>query len=175
MSNKDTEIYFITGPCGVGKSTIAKLIASNMKSSALIEGDNIYNMVIGGYVKPWKDNGTYLELFWENVAVLIENFLKRNITVVIDYIIYPEHLKKIVSRFKEKNVDIKYTVLLADKNTILQRDNSREPECRMGERSIELLNDFRNLNIEDKYIIDTTSLSKNEISNMIITNKRFIL
>lgn len=102
MNNKNAEIFFITGPCGVGKSTIAKMIASNMKSSALIEGDSIYNMVIGGNVKPWKDYGTYLELFWDNVVNLIENFLKRNINVILDYIIYPEHLKKITSIFKKK-------------------------------------------------------------------------
>lgn len=175
MNNKNAEIFFVTGPCGVGKSTIAKMIASNMKSSALIEGDSIYNMVIGGNVKPWKDDGTYLELFWDNVVDLIENFLKRNINVILDYIIYPEHLKKITSIFKEKNVNIKYIVLMADKNTILERDSYREPDCRMGERSIELLNEFMNLNIEDKYVLDTRSLSKDEIFNAIMMDKRFIL
>lgn len=58
MNNKNAELFFITGPCGVGKSTIAKMIASNMKSSALIEGDSIYHRVIGGNVKPWEDDGT---------------------------------------------------------------------------------------------------------------------
>jgi len=159
----------------VGKSTISKMIARNMKSSALIEGDSIYNMVIGGNVKPWKDDGKYLELFWDNVVDLIGNFMKRNINVILDYIIYPEHLKKIISIFKEKNVNIKYIVLMADKNTILERDRYREPDCIMDERSIELLNEFMNLNIEDKYVLDTRSLSKDEIFNAIMMDKRFIL
>ena len=102
MNNKNAEIFFITGPCGVGKSTIAKMIASNMKSSESIEGDSIYNMVIGGNVKSCKDDGKYLELFWHNVVDIIVNFLKRNINVILDYIIYPKHLKKIISIFKEK-------------------------------------------------------------------------
>lgn len=175
MNNKNTEIFVITGPCGVGKSTISKIVASNIKNSALIEGDNIYNMVIGGRVKPWEDDGTYLELFWENVLAITENFLKRNISVVLEYIIYPEHTKKIISKFREKNVDIKYIVLMADKNTILERDSSREIDCRMGERSIELLNEYKKLNIENKYILDTTSLNKEEILRTIMMDKRFIL
>lgn len=64
---------------------------------------------------------------------------------------------------------------MADKNTILERDSYREPDCRMGERSIELLNEFMNLNIEDKYVLDTRSFSKDEIFNAIMMDKRFIL
>lgn len=175
MNNKNLQIFVITGPCGVGKSTISKMIASNIKNSALIEGDNIYHMVIGGHVKPWEDDGTYLKLFWENVLDIAENFLKRDITVVLDYIIYPEDTKKIISKFREKNVDIKYIVLMADKNTILERDISRDVDCRMGDRSIELLNEYKKLNIENKYILDTTSLSKEEILKIIMMDKRFIL
>ena len=47
-------LYIITGPAGVGKSTISKKIAESKKKSVLIEGDDIYHHVIGGYVQDRK-------------------------------------------------------------------------------------------------------------------------
>lgn len=47
-------LYLITGPAGVGKSTISKKIAETKNKSVLIEGDDIYHQVIGGYVQAWK-------------------------------------------------------------------------------------------------------------------------
>lgn len=38
-------LYIITGPSGVGKSTISKELAKKSNKSALIEGDDIYHQV----------------------------------------------------------------------------------------------------------------------------------
>lgn len=54
-------------------------------------------------------------------------------------------------------------VLMTDKNTIVERDRFREVDSRRGGRSIELLNEFKKLSIENKFILDTTSLGKEEI------------
>ncbi len=52
-------LYIITGPAGVGKSTVSKKIAMTSKKSALIEGDDIYHQVVGGYVPAWKEKIIY--------------------------------------------------------------------------------------------------------------------
>ena len=39
-------LYIITGPAGVGKSTVSKMLAETKVKSALIEGDDIYHQVI---------------------------------------------------------------------------------------------------------------------------------
>lgn len=39
------KLYIITGPAGVGKSTISRQLASRLKKSALVEGDLIYSQV----------------------------------------------------------------------------------------------------------------------------------
>ena len=51
MSN----LYIITGPAGVGKSTISKKLAQLKDKSVLIEGDEIYHQVVGGYIQAWKE------------------------------------------------------------------------------------------------------------------------
>ena len=57
-------LYIITGPSGIGKSTVSKLLASSKEKSALIEGDDIYHQVVGGYIAAWKD-GNHLKTFWK--------------------------------------------------------------------------------------------------------------
>lgn len=44
-------LYIITGPAGVGKSTISRKIAELKNKSVLIEGDDIYHHVVGGYIQ----------------------------------------------------------------------------------------------------------------------------
>lgn len=175
MSNNHAKIYVITGPCAAGKTTISGMIASKMNNSAFIQGDYIYLMVVGGFVVPWEDDGTYIDLFWENILAITENFIIRNISVVLEYVIFPEQTKRIVDRFKEKNIPIKYTVLMADENTIRERDSNRDVHERMGERAIILLKELKEMNIEEKYILDTTNLSKDQVVNTIMTENRFLL
>ena len=38
-------LYVITGPAGVGKSTVSKKLAQNLSKSALIEGDEIVESI----------------------------------------------------------------------------------------------------------------------------------
>ena len=50
-------VYIISGPPGVGKSTVSKELAYSFNKSAVIEGDMIYLMIKSGLVAPWKDDG----------------------------------------------------------------------------------------------------------------------
>lgn len=162
------KLYIITGPAGVGKSTISKLVANHSLKSALIEGDEIYHMVKAGYVQAWKD-GNHLEVFWKNIISLINNFLNDGYDVVFNYIINKNTLKILKDNFK--NYDVRFIVLLTNEEEIIRRDNLREEDCRMGERSIILLNQFKEQNFEEKYILDTTNLNIEETAKKIQDNR----
>ena len=132
-------LYIITGPAGVGKSTISKRLANNNNKSVLIEGDSIYSQVIGGYVSAWKE-GNHLDVFWEVCLNMIETYLSHGYDVVFNYIVTPSIINKIKNKFK--NYNTKFVVLIADEKTILERDNQRPKDCQMKERCIVLLNSF---------------------------------
>ena len=51
-------------------------------------------------VAPWEDDGYYMDLFWDNVISLTDNFMARGITVIIEYVIFEEQLKKIAEILK---------------------------------------------------------------------------
>ncbi|MGG7177398.1 hypothetical protein ACQPU1_07405 [Clostridium paraputrificum] len=165
-------LYIITGPAGVGKSTISNLLAERMKRSALIEGDDIYHMVCGGYVKPWLE-GNHLDVFWENCINLITNFLDREYDVVFNYICKPRDIEFIANKVKAEK--IKICVLITDEDTIKNRDKMRPVDYQMGERSIVLLNEFKDMRYCKEYYFDTTLLTPDDTVEEIIRNQHFDL
>ncbi|SHI65229.1 AAA family ATPase [Parasporobacterium paucivorans] len=165
-------LYIITGPAGVGKSTISKALAEKMEKSALIEGDDIYHLVCGGYVKPWLE-GNHLEVFWENCVDLIMNFLNRGYDVVFNYICTPLDIEYIKN--KVKDTKIKLCIMITNEETLIKRDKMRPLDYQMGERSIILLNEFIMQDYNEKYYLDTTLLNVEETVDKIIKNDSFLL
>ena len=165
-------LYVITGPAGVGKSTISRGIAEKLDKSALIEGDDIYHQVVGGYQQAWKE-GNHLNTFFKVCINSIKVYLEDGYDVVFNYIINPEQIKEIKENFKEYNV--KFIVLLVDEETLLKRDKERPEDCQMKERCIVLLNSFKNKNYDNKNILDTSTLSVEDTINEIIKNDKYII
>ena len=165
-------LYVITGPTGVGKSTVSQELAKRSNKSALIEGDFIYAQVIGGYVSAWKE-GNHLDVFWEICLNTIETYLSYGYDVVFNYIITPSIITKMQDRFKEYNT--KLVILLTDEETILKRDSQRPEDCQMKERCIILLNSFKSKNYNTQNILNTTILSVDETVDIIQNNEKFNL
>lgn len=165
-------LYIITGPTGVGKSTISKELSIRSKKSALIEGDEIYHQVVGGYIQAWKE-GNHLETFWKVCINTIKIYLNDGFDVVFNYIISPDNIELIRSLIP--NYNIKFVVLLTNESTLLARDKERPIDCRMNERCLILLNNFKNRNYNSNNILDTSNLSVDETLNIIKTENRFIL
>lgn len=159
------KLFIITGPAGVGKTTISNKLASSLSKSVLIEGDTVYNFFVGGRISPCKENAP-LELFWGNCIYLINSYLEKGYDVVFNYIISDENLKLLKEKFK--NYKIVFKVLLTDENTLLERDKEREEDCQMKERCLVLLNQFKNYNFDKKDIIDTSNLTVKEITNLLL-------
>lgn len=168
MSN----LYIITGPAGVGKSTISRKLAEKSNKSVLIEGDDIYAQVISGYVSAWKE-GNHLDVFWDICLNMIETYLDYSYDVVFNYIVTPNIINKIQNKFNKYNT--KLVILLTDEETILKRDSQRPEDCQMKERCITLLNNFKNRDYDSKNILDTTSLSIDETVNIIQNSDNFTL
>lgn len=165
-------LYIITGPAGVGKSTISKELANSLSKSVLIEGDSIYSQVVGSYVSAWKD-GNHLEVFWKVCLDMIETYLSYGYDVVFNYIVTPSALKQIQEKFV--NIETKFVLLLTDEETLLKRDSLRPEDCKMKERCLVLLNSFKEKNFDLKYILDTSSLSIEETVNIIQNDNKFLI
>ena len=166
------KLYVITGPAGVGKSTVSRKIAESSGKSALIEGDDLYAQIIGGYVNPWEE-GNYLDTFWKLSLSSIRVYLEDGFDVVFNYIVSPDQLEMIRNEFS--NCELRFVVLLVDEETILARDKRRPAEFQMKERCIILLNEFKEHNYPVEYILDTSHMTVDETVSSVLNDDRFIL
>ena len=165
-------LYVITGPSGIGKTTVSKALAKSKQKSVLIEGDEIYHQVIGGFIPAWKE-GNHLSIFWKICKDTIQTYLADGYDVVFNYIISPEEIEDFKNTFTDTT--IKFIVLIADEETLLIRDKERPEDCQMKERCIVLLNNFKDNYENSKYLLDTSHLSVDEIKEQVEKDNQFIL
>lgn len=165
-------IYFVTGPAGVGKSTVSLEIAKSLNKSVLLEGDDFYHQVVGGYVQAWKE-GNHLDIFWKVCIDTINNYLNAGYDVVFNYIISKDKVMELKEIFKE--VEIKFVCLLVSEETLKERDKLRPENCQMKERCVILLNNFLNYGFEEKHILYTDNLTAEETAQKIISNDRYYI
>ena len=111
-------LYIITGPAGVGKSTISYQIAKSKIKSTLIDGDSIYNQVVGGYVSAWK-KGNHLDIFWKICFDIIKTYLEDGYDVIFNYIVTPKIFEKLSVKFNQYN--LRFVILMCDEKSIRKR------------------------------------------------------
>lgn len=165
-------LYIITGPSGIGKSTVSKLLASSKEKSALIEGDDIYHQVVGGYIAAWKD-GNHLKTFWKVCIESMKAYLADGYDVVFNYIVNPAELKQI--REELHMYHIKFVVLMTSEKELLRRDALRPEDCQMKERCLILLNSFKEKNFSERFILDTSYLKPEEVVKKLDATNNFLL
>lgn len=165
-------LYIITGPPGVGKSTISKSLANKLTKSVLLEGDDIYHHVVSSYVSPWKE-GNHLDLLWKISLDNIKTYLDAGYDVVFNYIIDLDDLNKFEKISKSYNT--KFIVLLSSEETLLRRDKERPEDCRMNERCLILLKEFIDESYPNKNILYTDNISVEDITNKIIEEDAYKL
>lgn len=170
-------VYIISGPAGVGKTTISKLLALRLARSAYISGDDISHIPINGREKSWLSKNA-LDLIWDNIACLTRNLIKSDFDVVIDYVTFPAELCYCINSLSDLDADFKYVVLQTSPEELIKRDLQRSAEQQMGERCLDLYKEFDvALTDWNKHLLDTQESSAtkqfNLIANQIITDERF--
>lgn len=156
-------VYFISRPCGVGKSTIAKELSRNIKPSALIQGDEMSYMLMEGSELSLEKR---FSLTWENILLLVRNFVRNALNVVVDWVIQHE-LDWLCKNLSDLNVEIKYVALRADEDILIDR-LERRGDSHLVDRLL-----LENSPTNEKFIYDTTHKDPSDIDKNIIFSQQF--
>ena len=133
-------IYFLSGPCGCGKTTLANAFAEHLVKSEkrtriyVIHGDDFHHGFVGMYEedafceKEQDSNplawSQVLKFNWECILDVAGKALKRGLDVVIDYVVEDE-LPLLQQLTKELDAKLYYLVLTASEESITKRLQTR--------------------------------------------------
>ncbi|MEO3936835.1 AAA family ATPase [Dermatophilaceae bacterium Soc4.6] len=119
----------ITGTPGAGKTTVAQGVARALSRSAVVNGDAVARLVVGGYVWPLGDPPAeaahQVALCNDNICSLATNFMAAGFTPVIDWIV-PDADQLDVFR-ASLGSRLRLVVLDPDAATCVARDLQRPP------------------------------------------------
>ena len=164
------KIYVITGPAGVGKTTVTNELIKRLSKCAVLEGDEIYHQVRSGAVKPWLE-GNHTDLMWKNMICLAQNYLDAGINVVLNYIIQKERLEQIVKALAK--YEIHFVLLMAKKENIVIRDELRPEDEQVHRVDVHLKNFKENFD-DEKYYLHTDDKTVEEEVDEILSGKFII-
>ena len=144
-------LFIITGPPASGKSTVSNKISELFDKSALLEGDLIYHMVKREIEVPWKSE-RQVNLAFQNLADLSGNFLSSGFDVVLDWIVMPGQIGRIIEKIGIMDLRVYFIVLMADLDTLKNRDRVRGTN--MGTRIDDLYNEFQTTDIHSHILFN---------------------
>lgn len=159
-------VYIISGPLGVGKSTVTRQLEDILDNTVLIEGDVLNAMFWGKERKSWA-------ITWENIMLIAQNYLRHDFDVIIDYVV-EEELQWICNSLAQFNVQIKYIVLVADEASIRERLVKRKSPEDL-ERSLFLLNKLKGTAQNKDYIFNTSNKQPIDIARNIIESNAYLI
>ena len=168
-----SHIYFFSGPCGCGKSTLADAFAKHLVNHAgrrqvyVIHGDDFHQ----GFVET-DDKGDFfvdgqaadavaweeiLRFNWECLIDVADKALSRGLDVVIDYVIETE-LPMVTALAKKHGAALHYVVLTATEEAIRQRITQRG-DVDLIERAIFLKKELEAMPENRGHLLDNTGMT----------------
>ena len=168
-------IFFFSGPCGCGKTTLSDAYAAHLAEEThrtvyVIHGDDFQD----GFVEP-KSSGNFdadgqpidpvrwtdiLAFNWDCILATADRALRQRVDVVIDYVIEDE-LPRVQALAKSYGAALYYIVLTASEAELIRRIRQRG-DTTLLERALFLKNKLENMPENKGHIYDNTDKTPEE-------------
>lgn len=160
------KLIILNGPTGVGKNTIAEILAQRLDRCAVIDFDVLRNMFRKPHKTPWDGEAGYTQnlLGVTHACMLAKSFLENDYDCLLLDVLSDETASLYKENLKEYHPTLVF--LLPSYEEIQRRNKSRPP--RLTDEELHMVyKQQQSLTIYDKKI-DTSTLSPDEVATMVL-------
>jgi len=153
-------IIVVSGPAGVGKSTVSRLLAAQFDRSVHLQIDDLMASVVSGWVDPaLPEADLQNEAVGGAAAVAAMGFAQDGYTAVVDGYLFPDGVSGLADACRRRHLSCHYVVLNADIQTCWTRASGRpegrwplepEPVARVHAR-------FADCGVDETHLVDATA------------------
>jgi tRNA uridine 5-carbamoylmethylation protein Kti12 len=121
-------VLIVTGPPGVGKTTVADILAAGSDLAVHLESDAFFRFIRAGYVEPWKpESHGQNQVLMRIVGEAAAGYAEAGYFTVIDEIVIPGwFLEPLRDVLRGAGQEVAYAVLRAPLSVCIERARDRE-------------------------------------------------
>lgn len=166
MKNRLKKFIIITGPMGVGKTTIGKLLCDRLGRTAFIDGDWCID------IHPFVGNRETKDMAIDNIIHIAKNYYKcsESDNIVLSWVMSQNTIDKIILGLSDLDLQICSITLICDKEALINRwHKDLTTEWRLDEWLESSLNSLENYSNRTNTIkIDTSKINADSVISEIM-------
>jgi predicted kinase len=161
-------VLILTGPPGVGKTTVAGLLAEREQRSVHLEADRFFFFIRSGFVEPWDpESDEQNQLAMGTAAAAAASYANAGYATTLEGIVIPRWTLGVIRETLESaGVPIAYAVLRAPHSICADRVHEREGDPDLLEPGVltAISAEFDDLGELERHAVDVAGMDAEQVA-----------